>query len=488
MMSTSSSTIQRRGAAGPTSATSNGTTTNTTAGTAASNALFTSTSAPTRPRRKKAQAQLAWNEAVPYMIRILVLLVALFCLVDMYYLFDLAEHGKLQDVKPVRRIKEQLDQMLHRKNQLLAETAGDQPEVLGGELGYPDQKALARWKKQLLQEARKDEEEEKERARQAEENKKYDLLTWDEVDADKEEIFEILEQAGISRKSLDKATRAQLPTWTHVLKEYGDHPLVYGLERCENFTSNRDMSVSFFGIAGTFNSGTNLLAELLIQNCQITERMEKFGELQKGIRWQVPWGKHTPVQFREEHVTTTDKEVPLENSFPMITIRDPYSWLLSMCRHPYAARWQYDAYHCPNVVDYETGIVSNVFTYYKESMVPYKSLPHMWNQWYLDYLAVDFPRVLVRFEDLLFFGKEVTQTLCECGGGVPRQPEFKHIQESAKLGTAAHGSHKTGLVQALIRYGNVQNRTMSMTPADIAFTRDHFDASLMKMFNYRHPS
>ena len=438
-----------------------------------------------RPRRKNAQAKLTWKEALPYIVRMLVLLVALFCLVDAYYLFDLAKNGKIKDVKPVRRIQEQLDQMLHRNN---LETASNEEEVLGGELGYPDQKGLSKWKKNLLREARKDEAEANERAREAEEDKKYDQLSWDEVDAGKEEIFEILAQAGISKKSLDKATRAKLPTWTKVLTEYGDHPLIYGLERCKSFTSNRNMSISFFGIAGTFNSGTNLLAELLIQNCQITERMELFGELQRGIRWQVPWGKHVPIQFRETHVTRTDKEVEMDNSFPMITIRDPYSWLLSMCRHPYAARWQFDGYHCPNVVDYETGIVSNVEVYYsKENMVPYKSLPHMYNQWYLDYLAADFPRVMVRFEDLLFFGKEVTQTLCKCGGGVPRQPEFKHIQESAKLGTAAHGSHKTGLVQALIRYGNVQNRTMSMTQADIAYTREHFDASLMKMFNYRHP-
>ena len=37
---------------------------------------------------------------------------------------------------------------------------------------------------------------------------------------------------------------------------------------------------------GTFNTGTNLLAELMIQNCQITERMIANGAQSKGIRWQ----------------------------------------------------------------------------------------------------------------------------------------------------------------------------------------------------------
>lgn len=40
---------------------------------------------------------------------------------------------------------------------------------------------------------------------------------------------------------------------------------------------------------GTFNSGTNLMAELLIHNCHMQKRMDRFGHKNRGVRWQVPW-------------------------------------------------------------------------------------------------------------------------------------------------------------------------------------------------------
>ncbi len=44
----------------------------------------------------------------------------------------------------------------------------------------------------------------------------------------------------------------------------------------------------------------------------------------------------------------------------------------------------------------------------------------------------DFARVIVRMEDLIFYGKQVMETLCECGGGgIPRQEHFQHIPQTA---------------------------------------------------------
>jgi hypothetical protein len=35
-------------------------------------------------------------------------------------------------------------------------------------------------------------------------------------------------------------------------------------------------------------------------------------------------------------------------------------------------------------------------------------------------------------EDLIFYGKQVMETLCECGGGgIPRQEHFQHIPQTA---------------------------------------------------------
>ena len=105
---------------------------------------------------------------------------------------------------------------------------------------------------------------------------------------DKERIYEILHQAGINvqNNDLNQETIDSLPTWKMITELFGPGPRIVGLERCEEFRSNTDPTIRFFGIAGTFNSGTNLLSELMIQNCQITERMLVYGNKSKGIRWQ----------------------------------------------------------------------------------------------------------------------------------------------------------------------------------------------------------
>jgi hypothetical protein len=81
--------------------------------------------------------------------------------------------------------------------------------------------------------------------------------------------------------------------------------------------------------------------------------------------------------------------------------------------------------------------------------------------------------------------------LCTCGGGVPRPDRpnggFVHISESAKLGTAAHGSHKTNLLGAIIRYGNLDHRLNNMTDRDLQAARKYFDNAIMEVFGYFHP-
>lgn len=114
----------------------------------------------------------------------------------------------------------------------------------------------------------------------------------EDVDYDKEPIYEILRQARIDPSTLTKEQKRRLPTWSTVQRLYGDSPKMYGLDTCERFREITEPSLTFLAMAGTFNSGTNLLASLMIQNCQIDERMKTYGEKQKGMRWQVKWVRH----------------------------------------------------------------------------------------------------------------------------------------------------------------------------------------------------
>jgi hypothetical protein len=68
---------------------------------------------------------------------------------------------------------------------------------------------------------------------------------------------------------------------------YGPEPVIHGLNTCASFRDSSDPADHFLGVAGTFNSGTNLLSELLIHNCHMTARMAKYGPINEGIRWQV---------------------------------------------------------------------------------------------------------------------------------------------------------------------------------------------------------
>lgn len=321
---------------------------------------------------------------------------------------------------------------------------------------------------------------------------------------DKGPILKILSQAGIEVTDLDVATLKALPTWSQIQRLFGDRPRILGLETCQAFRESVDPSVKFFGIAGTFNTGTNLLSELMTQNCQITERMKVYGNQSKGMRWQVPWGKHYPASQRGAHVVNAGGAIPHESALPLVTIRDPYQWMHSMCRHEYEAKWSSTKEHCPNLVPTaddklkrsdlqgkETVPVTISYSAAKHFSVTHDSLVHLWNEWYNLYFSASFPRIMVRFEDLLFYGEEVTETLCKCGGGVPREdrkfPHFVYVSESAKLGTAAHGKHKTGLLDALIKYGNDDHRLDHLTPEDLALAAKILDPKLMEYFGYTNP-
>jgi hypothetical protein len=108
--------------------------------------------------------------------------------------------------------------------------------------------------------------------------------------ADKKQILDLLSRAGINvDPEEDRDLIQELPTWSEVVGLYGPKPVIYGLEECDRFQQRSDPADHFVSTAGTFNSGTNLMAELLIANCHMQARMEKYGAKNRGVRWQVPW-------------------------------------------------------------------------------------------------------------------------------------------------------------------------------------------------------
>lgn len=315
---------------------------------------------------------------------------------------------------------------------------------------------------------------------------------------DQSEILRVLQQAGVT---VDDATLTTLPKWSDITSMYGPKPIIYGLDTCHKFQTMQDPADAFIGPAGIFNTGTNLLAELLRANCAIPAKKQRGRG--PGMRWQVPWGKHNPVTtFRLHNVARAEKDsIDQRAVLPVVTTKDPYGWFGSMCRHQYAAQWSHRG-HCPNLVldDAERRMggrdngkdggvpVRVAFGTTQQNITHHGSLAGLWNDWYGDYYEItDYPRLIVRFEDIMISPKEVVSKVCECGGGKLKDPNnFIMKADSAKGSVGAHKG-ASGLVSALTRYGDPKKRVEGMTEADLDYARQHLRSDLMEAFGYSHP-
>ncbi|KAL7563940.1 hypothetical protein ACA910_017555 [Epithemia clementina (nom. ined.)] len=320
----------------------------------------------------------------------------------------------------------------------------------------------------------------------------------------------------------------QLPTWEYLVQEYGEQPRIIGLETCAQFRNQPYPTEHMVSVAGTFNSGTNLLAQLLWDNCYMVARVRKYGPTTRGMRWQVPYGKHTPVYnetVRQLHRANNEHDIETDNVLPVVTIRDPYYWMTSMCRHKYEMSWPHNPYRCPNLVPsaddppilQHISSIPVVVDYGDGMQRIHESLVHHYNEFYGAYLNATWPRIMVRYEDLIFRPRQVIEQVCTCAGGklvgsgasVIEEYEMSHgrtrrsnaarldgkkqasepfhyVKESAKDNSPIHGRHRTGLLEAMLQYSHGRPRNMgNMTREDLAFAQKHLDPNILGLFHYQ---
>ena len=72
-------------------------------------------------------------------------------------------------------------------------------------------------------------------------------------------------------------SRYQVPTWNDIVHNIGETPRNYGLDRCERYRLLVPALERLVSATGVFSTGTNLATELLTENCQIPERVKKYG-------------------------------------------------------------------------------------------------------------------------------------------------------------------------------------------------------------------
>lgn len=186
------------------------------------------------------------------------------------------------------------------------------------------------------------------------------------------------------------------------------------------------------------------------------------------------------------------------NLNPSSAIRDPYTWMQSMCRQPYGAQFDHNKDSCPNIIPYPEDIASHPrhgkvdympvwITYSKELKVKHLSLAHLWNEWYYPYMwNVSYPRLMVRLEDLLFHADTVLPQICECMGGRYHQ-EVKHHAEVANRNRGIDTNETSqGLLRSIIKYGNIQNRRKGYPSNQLQAAKEILDPKAMELFGYRY--
>lgn len=322
-------------------------------------------------------------------------------------------------------------------------------------------------------------------------------LTVEEASVGREPLLAILRDAGVTE--MDAASISSLPLWQQVLDLYGEGPVVYGLDTCQAFRENIPVEDASIGTAGLFNTGTNPFAMYLSANCMMPNNThDKF----RGMRWQVPWGKHMLASRKWTNTPRHDQKTNKTNVLPVALIRDPYSWMQSMCRHPYAARWLHNEHHCPILIPTDHDLLHHEDEIHNASAVPvtvgypvkpaeFPSVAHFWSQWYNEYKEANYPRLIVRFEDLIFHPQELLSTVCACAGAVPKPDEdgitaFRYVVGEGKWGSSVHKG-SSNLISAMIRYGTDSGRLHSLTMDDLNYAHEHLDPELLRIFQYASP-
>jgi len=213
-----------------------------------------------------------------------------------------------------------------------------------------------------------------------------------------------------------------------------------------------------------------------------------------GFSAEAPWGKHSPPSNRLKRVAWDGEGINQTAFFPFMMIKDPFSWMNSQCRHDYGVTfWDstYDEEHCPNLIrgqvtDRDETAPVRLFKKGKK----HNSLLDVWNwyygEWEEERTTKNFPHLTIRYEDLLFHGKEVITIACECVGGTVT-PNFEFEKESAK---GNHGPHEgaNDFDKAFIQYGDAAKRMNGFTERDLDYAgRNNATAELMKKYVYNFP-
>jgi len=304
----------------------------------------------------------------------------------------------------------------------------------------------------------------------------------------KDRVVQILHKAGVevAADMVDK-----LPPYSSAVAQYGSEPIIIGLDGdiCPNYRARVPLDQRWVGVAGMMNTGTHLLYFLLSRNCHIPRPMKSKWHKYSAF-FQVEWGKHAPASWYKRHRSgmydQLKIDVPVENILTVVTTKDPYHWMGSMCRKSYTTNWFHTKHNCPNLIKNGQPNPARV-RYSPENITHHETLLGVWNDYYNGYVHAEFPKLLIRYEDLIFHQEYVVGQVCKCIGGTMSSDDFTPVKESAKGNQPAHVGG-SDLVQSVMRYGDAKKRAEGFSDVDREYAEKAVDKDLVKMFGYKSES
>jgi hypothetical protein len=154
----------------------------------------------------------------------------------------------------------------------------------------------------------------------------------------KERILEIVLKSTTNGEKYVRSSKLceKLPTWDEFTEQYGDEPIIYGLDSCDRYRyaisaeANNGVALEPAPkVAGMFNTGTKILAKILNQNFKAFDDFRGYSipggdSVPAHRKWQLHW--------KEGDYLSDTIVSRLQFLLPIVIVRDPFRWFQAMVR------------------------------------------------------------------------------------------------------------------------------------------------------------
>merc|ERR1712048_36239 len=164
----------------------------------------------------------------------------------------------------------------------------------------------------------------------------------------------------------------------------------------------------------------------------------------------------------------------LEDVLPVMVVKDPLQWFQSTCRHQYFS-FRRQGRKCP-------GPLANTGGNHEGE--EFKSLPHLWSDFIMEYMDAKFPLLVVRYEDLLYDPVSLIGAICTCLGGKANEGKKFNILESAAKWGAGHGDYGNNRSQVGRYEKEAVRLRRELDAEDRRFLQKAIDERILDYFHY----